>query len=228
MKTINNKWAIAFKASGVILALLAANEGAFADVVNPDLNKYGNSYGEWSARWWQWALSIPTNINPVVDTTGANCDKRQSGPVWFLAGTFGGDPVTRSCTVPKGKALFFPILNSVWGGEGDGCRAPGDCNIPQLRIFAAKDENNPTLLEAHIDGVEVANPKTYRVTSAAFEAFIPAENPFGVAPTTLRPMVADGYWLLVEPLAPGAHTIHFKGIQSNGFTTEVTYNLTVQ
>jgi hypothetical protein len=43
------------------------------------------------ASWWQWALSIPTAQNPLLDTTGANCAQKQDGPIWFLAGVgFGG------------------------------------------------------------------------------------------------------------------------------------------
>jgi hypothetical protein len=40
-----------------------------------------------------------------------DCSIGQSGPVWFLAGTTGGAPVVRGCTVPKGKELFFSLLN---------------------------------------------------------------------------------------------------------------------
>jgi hypothetical protein len=47
---------------------------------------YGLSYGEWSARWWQWILSIPTQMNPNLDSTGAHCAEGQSGHVWFLPG----------------------------------------------------------------------------------------------------------------------------------------------
>jgi hypothetical protein len=105
----------------VVIGLMTAGtiRGAQAqddEQITPvNANAYGNTYGEWSARWWQWLLSIPAATNPNSDTTGANCAQEQAGPVWFLAGTFGGSAVTRSCTVPAGKALFFPILNSIFG-----------------------------------------------------------------------------------------------------------------
>ncbi len=91
---------------------------AQADSRNPnsqvlplDSSPYGNTYGEWSARWWQWTLAIPAATNPNLDTTGENCAEGQSGQVWFLAGSFGGT-FERACPVPTGKALFFPILNA--------------------------------------------------------------------------------------------------------------------
>jgi hypothetical protein len=212
----------------VVIALeVLTSAGAFAGVVPRDLNKYGNTYGEWSARWWQWALSIPADVNPILDTTGTNCKVAQTGSVWFLAGT-AATTETRSCTVPVGKALFFPILNSMFGqGVGD-CTGPSDCNTIKLRKAAAEGENNPVTLEAQIDGVAVANLKTFRVTSPVFEFFAPANAVFGISAGTHGPEVADGYWLLLDPLPKGAHTIHFKGIAVGGSSTvEVTYNLTV-
>ncbi len=72
----------------------------------------GATIGEWSARWWQWALGIPAPINPVSDLTGANCGVGQQGPVWFLAGTGflspPPGPVTRDCQVPAQRYIFFP------------------------------------------------------------------------------------------------------------------------
>ena len=65
--------------------------------------------GDWSAEWWQWVLGIPQATNPQLDTTGEFCDVNQpASPFWFLAGTFGGD-AARSCTIPAGKLLFFPL-----------------------------------------------------------------------------------------------------------------------
>ena len=62
-----------------------------------------------SAQWWQWALSIPSSQNPLLDTTGENCMLGQRGSTWFLAGLFGGGaPVIRTCTVPDNVNLFFP------------------------------------------------------------------------------------------------------------------------
>ena len=43
--------------------------------------------------------------------------KGQPGGVWFLAGSFGGR-VTRTCTVPAGTPLVFPLVNLI-GASGD-------------------------------------------------------------------------------------------------------------
>jgi hypothetical protein len=76
-----------------------------ADVV--EVQSYGSSYGEWSARWWQWIFSIPKDVNPNLDKDGSNANQGQVDDVWFLAGAFGGTYV-RNITIPDGKPIFFP------------------------------------------------------------------------------------------------------------------------
>ncbi|MFF7082570.1 hypothetical protein [Streptomyces lavendulae] len=67
--------------------------------------------GRLAARWWKWALSASADESPVADTTGAYAGWRQPSDLWFLAGTFGGR-VVRRCSVPAGRRLFFPVLNT--------------------------------------------------------------------------------------------------------------------
>jgi hypothetical protein len=104
------------------------NKGVFP----PQSHPYGRSYSEWAAAWWSWAYSIPANQNPITDTTGEFSNIGQSGPVFFLAGSYGGVTV-RHCTVPAGKGLLFPLLNQSW------VQFPGDppFTVPELRAIIA-------------------------------------------------------------------------------------------
>ncbi len=99
--------------AGLIAGGTIAPSNALADATPTVL---GKTIGEWSEKWWQWAYSIPTPSNPMLDTSGAYCDVGQRGPMWFLAGYFIGDgtPVVRDCTVPRGKYILFPIANATW------------------------------------------------------------------------------------------------------------------
>ena len=81
----------------------SSKSGSIPSVYPVNSKPHGLSYGDWTAKWWQWAVSIPKDINPGADMTGKNCVLKQSGPVWFLAGTFGG-PATRTCTIPGWKS----------------------------------------------------------------------------------------------------------------------------
>jgi hypothetical protein len=216
----------------LITAGMTISPAQAAEIVPVNENAYGNTYGEWSAEWWQWVLSIPAANSPISDTTGANCARQQSGPVFYLAGTSGGVAVTRSCTVPAGKSLFFPILNALWGSAVGDCRPSNPrvvCNLADLRKLAA-DSMDSVTLKAVIDGQPVENLGQQRVQSPALTITLP-DNP-AAAKGPYTPNVSDGYWLLLAPLPAGMHTIYFKGEITGGpfqgFVVEVTYKLTVQ
>jgi len=207
---------------------LAKSEGN-PGVIPPNGKAYGSTYGGWGAKWWQWVFSIPAPVNPNLDPTGANCGQGQSGPVWFLAGTFGDSP-TRTCAVPTGKALFFPVLNIAFGAGVFDCEptVPGvPCNVDTLRAAAAAAMDNPLLLEVSIDGAPLQNLSAYRAQSPVFSLTFPDDAVFGLPTGTFTPQVADGYWVLLAPLSKGAHIIHSKGIANNGFVAEVTTNLII-
>jgi hypothetical protein len=72
---------LAFAVSAA-LPVAEASESSLAKV-------FGKIYGEWSAAWWQWAVSIPASESPVLltdDDLNFDCSLGQHGPVWFLAG----------------------------------------------------------------------------------------------------------------------------------------------
>jgi len=97
--------------------------------------------------------AIPAATNPALDTTGAHCAEGQAGPVWFLAGTFGGDPVTSHCIVSAGKALFFPLATVLFGAGVLACEptGPGPCNLVTWRVDTSAVVD-AVQLNASIDG----------------------------------------------------------------------------
>jgi hypothetical protein len=94
------------------LAVILAT-GCALMLMMPVRTASADSFEDLSVEWWQWALSIPTTVNPQVDTTGKDAVVGQRGKVWFLAGVFAGTSAERTCSVPEGTALFFPVINSV-------------------------------------------------------------------------------------------------------------------
>jgi hypothetical protein len=206
------------------------------------------------ASWWQWALSIPTAHNPILDTTGADCAQNQDGPVWFLAGVgFGGATVVnRSCTVPASKRIFFPIANSVQINTPNVCgQAPDDLTVPEMRGFAADFVDGVMSVSATLDsqplpmtGSPVAPPATVpplhiqRRVSGVFTVTLPEDNVFdavcigaglgNVPGGTYEPAVDDGYYVNLGQLSVGSHTLHFQAENpSQGFSENVTYTLTI-
>ena len=86
--------------------------------------------------WWQWAFSIPSAQNPIADQNGGGCMIGQRGSLWFLAG-FGGT-TTRTCSVPAGLTLFFPVINQI--GFNSPAVPPATLNCGQdQKSISAKD-----------------------------------------------------------------------------------------
>lgn len=212
-------------------------------VIPPNAIAYGKSYGDWGAAWWQWAVSIPAAQNPVVDATGEFCDVGQEGPVWFLAGNFGG-ATERACTVPAGKSLFFPLLNFVlWAPEDleflKSVGVTGESDFDILLTGARTLVDATTELSCTVDGIELEDLFEYRgESSEAFsitlsDIFEP-DFPAGVR----EPCASDGFWVMLAPLSPGEHEIVFSSALSCtgdncfglefDFGVEVTYHLTVE
>ncbi len=216
--------------------IAGAQAGRQPQVFPLDDSPYGNTYGEWSAGWWQWLTAIPKATNPNYDSTGANCAVGQVGPVWFLAGTFDSAPpkITRNCTIPHGKALLFTPLTQLDGAGALDCEpsVPGvPCDLNALRALAAAFADNPATIEASVDGSPLAHLSDHRVQSPVFLITYPTGAIFGLPAGTNTPNLADGYWVLLSPLSPGKHTIHFEAVSNAGsgsFAIDVTYNLTVQ
>ena len=218
--------------SGVIVAAFVMCIGLWAPAtvlaqnvnprVAPPASKLsGLTLGEWSAKWWRWALETPTSVNPLLDTTGANCAVGQTGRVWFLAGTLGpGEPVVRTCTIPTGTSLFFPAANAFCVAEGDG-------SLEFQRACAAAFLAAVTSTGVEIDGVSVNALESYRAQSPGFDLILPSDNIFGAPAGLYTPTAADGFYLIVRPLPPGEHTIHIR-VEFGADAIDVTYLLTVE
>lgn len=193
--------------------------------------------GTLSAAWWKYVLAQPATTNPLLSDTGSRCGVRQAGPVFFLVGSTGTEPVNRTkCSVPRGRSLFFPMINTV-----NTMTAKGETAKDLWDQLHDSGGFTVTELRAEIDGVSLvdtrgADPR-YRGCVGpdrvcAFRFFVivlPKDNLFGeLAPGPRWPTVADGYYVLVPPLAPGRHTIKFGGKGADGFTQDIVYELTVR
>lgn len=200
-----------------------------------------------TATWWQWAMSIPSDHNPLLDETGALCAEGQSGEYWFLAGVWNeSGEATRECAIPAGKRILFPLVNM----EVDTYDKNGFvyyCGQPPITVKKMEDcarhvADSATAVQGIVDGEDVVGPDMagFRVASPFFQVDLPKNNLLGPAPAEDVTVVSDGYWILLPPLSPGQHQIVLGGTinmadNAEGtplespmqFTTVVTYNLTV-
>jgi hypothetical protein len=222
--------------TGVFIFLsLSLALAAKADSVNPGLYApnempYGQSFPKWSEKWWQWLVSIPQDRNPANDKTGQFCSLGQNDShVWNLAG--GGNGVyVRSCTIPRGMGILFQPV----GTECSYVEFPKAKTEADLRTCAVEGDQ-PNSVGVEIDGKEIKNIERYIVQTPLFQLKFPPNNIF-VNNTGTYGAVSHATVILLNPLAPGKHVIHFN--QSTlpdpnnptqiPYSYDITYNLMVK
>ena len=181
--------------------------------------------GQLGAQWWQHALSIPAEQNPIADRTGQFCGIGQHGGIWFLHGSLGdqerGKPIERHCTIATGKSIFLPLINFLC------IPFPGETLEENVQACAKSvDETNSMRLR--IDGLSRNDLiERRKQTSGFFDVNVPEDNLFG-APAGVYLAVHDGYYALLPVLRPGQHTIRIQAVASaSGTLVDVIYHLTV-
>jgi len=189
----------------------------------------GLSLAEWSARSWQWFFSFPQQVNAFSDETGARCGYGQFGPVFFLAGA--ERSVERACVVPAGVHLLVPLLGS-------------ECSTVEPPPFFGRDETelrhcateavdtaeaaqDMATMRVAVDGQSVGDLSAHRTVTPRFPLWLPEANLLGSS-QQVADSVADGYLVLLSPLAEGEQvvTITVPGPQP-GETITITYRLTI-
>jgi hypothetical protein len=184
-------------------------------------------YQTLATKWWAWA--IDEEFAPIIEEGDVDCAAGQQGNTWFLAGGFFPPPTTieRRCTVPKGTKLFFPVLNQFCAGppafdSGESTHRIQKQLAERLACAAkglADTGIDPADLTATVDGKSVP---IVRAHSALFPIHLGDPNVFKAPPGNYLE-AADGYWVLLDPLSPGTHEVHFAA----DAVLDVTYEITV-
>jgi hypothetical protein len=221
-------------AISVILALVVAAPIASGQSSSQSQTQSQN-LGQLTGDWWNWMVSTdPSPGDGEYTSLDPRCEGEYVEGVFFLAGAAFGSPPTveRTCTVPADTPILFPVFNVVCSAAFDPLQEVDDpkpyhkkCAKPFIDDFA----DPPSTFLATLNGQDLT---LQRIASGQFWWTIPIEDaPFGVPTGTYR-AASDGLWVyLEEGLAPGEHTIVFKGsfedTPGGDFEgTEVTYHLT--
>ncbi|NVB37177.1 hypothetical protein G6O69_04995 [Pseudenhygromyxa sp. WMMC2535] len=196
-------------------------------------NKAKSPHAEHLIGWVRWAMSQPQD-GPIADLTGEDCAMGQSGPYWYLAGTFGG-AVTRECDMPAGKKIVLPLVNQWWIAAPE--YYPDEESvaavIPYFLDSWAEARANTCSLTLRIDGhdvrdsIEDYDDDFYLVVDEPFEVDVAWELDWTVG--GLMPSIGAGYYAVINPLPPGDHVIELGGeiCGDSPFSTSATYQLHV-
>jgi hypothetical protein len=180
-----------------------------------DSKHAGLTYGQWTIRWWQWALSIPADQNPIVDETGRYASKSQPKDAWFLGGILADENgsrkfPTRECSIPAGVPILIPVLNC----EADYQYYPELKNEVELLDHVRRQVESIEKKEFYLND-ELIPPARVRSDPPVFDLNVhPDFDRFQNGGYTRA--AADGYWVFLKPLAAGNYFFRFSGSCENG------------
>jgi hypothetical protein len=147
---------------------------------------------------WAWEIEAPNNpthqaVDPNSGTAQApepvNCALGQSRNAWFLAGTTYAQapvPTYRSCTVPSGKFLFLPLIDSWVDNLNCPPSPPFTMTADELKAIVADQTDSIVAgsLQASVDGNAVPglddSGSAFRAQANGFSYSLPANNALGV------------------------------------------------
>lgn len=202
------------------------------NVFPPGGKPYGLSYSQHIQNFWKWLIAIPSDGSPINDVTGEKCSTGQvntNSSVFYLAPS-GGGKSERTCKVPEGKGLLIPVMLVEMSDK----EMPG-ASVEALSKSAKEDQDTVNSLNLKIDNTEYKydNLTKYRTHTEPFEVTFPKGGIFGITEPGISKAVADGFYIITEPLSKGNHTVNFKssvgcpqlGCEEPPFAQDVTYNI---
>lgn len=183
------------------------------------------SYGAWGVRWFQWAMPASTASSPLLGpapdvTPRAHCAYSGKGSVWFLADSIYPVPATRECALPPGSAIFFPVVWGFWVRS-----YPGEATYKFVKTTLREMAENTESMFAVIDGVPLTLPPLIETPAFSFETS--ADNILGAPAGRWNPTAGCGIWVMLGPLSPGSHTLHYGVTYKDGSKYDTTFVLTV-
>ena len=177
-------------------------------------------------------IHIPARDSPRNDASGERCATDQSNTnssIFYLSSNTGGKS-ERTCIVPAGKGLFIPVMQV----EISDKEVP-NATPEQLAESAKKDQDSVNSLYLKVDDGEYRyeNLTKYRTRTEPFEVIFPNNGIFGVVEGGKSKAVADGFYIITEPLTKGNHTVNFKSslicpdpdCADPNFVQDIKYNI---
>jgi hypothetical protein len=190
--------------------------------------------------FWENICSLPRDNNPSIDNNGERDQPFNTlvkdPDIFYLSSQREGTG-QRKVKVPEGMKIFISVLGVVATTfESQNSTVPQ----PDLRALAQLDQDSIRQLSVEFNGQEVplADLNNYKVPTNEFDVVFP-DYPQAVFPGYGAPReskaVADGRYLIIEPLSKGKELIiHIKGnilvdpgkrFLERGFNEDLTYTL---
>jgi hypothetical protein len=199
------------------IAAAAAETAPAITLIDADEIVFDHSQVEWAESYLQWIAAFARGSSPSSDTTGAQCGAKQGGEVWFLASSDGTQAVVRDCVIPSGKTLFVPLVSTTERSNS------GQPNCEAMARQAAAALAHVSRLSMTIDGRPAGGLENHRQPTGACFALDARQ----ASRSAIKAAVADGYYVMLQPLPPGSHTIVVEA-RIDSTTLSTTYRLDVR
>jgi hypothetical protein len=195
------------------------------EIYKPENKLYGLSYEDHAKNFWKWFVSIPNSTNPEHDLTGARCSigqEKSNSLVFYLSPGKNNTVIEKECTVTNGKGLLIPIIVVEYSDEEEFIDENIDKTsnltlddmseiITNLTRKAKNDQDGVQNMYLKLDEKEyqMEDLSKYRINTGAFVLNFPQDPVWGVKEGPAM-AVADGHYIISEPLTKGNHTVHWK------------------
>jgi hypothetical protein len=215
------------------------------DIVQPDENFGGMSYGQWAAEWNKWLFSedpdtydggnvLFLRANPdyrPISTKKDSLRHADRNAIYDRTGS-------RGESILEGIAIFVPIITTVLF-IGDNYEGKILRNEKALRYYVNKDTDDTRKMWAAIKRKGdksafslVKNLEDYRFESPLFKLAVPKDSLLGERMEfTIKPGIYDaitaGYFIMIRSLPPSLYRINFGGEGMGIYVTNSVYDIEI-
>ncbi len=219
------------------------------DIVSPNENFRGRSYGEWASEWLKWVVSSDPDTyskdDPIIFLR-ANIDYmtvegREDGYRENTT-THYDRTADRGIEIYEETAIFYPVVeaNFLTGCKNPEVKTKVLQTEEELRYYARKDIDSGWEIGSSITLINerprpvVNDLKDFRAESQLFRIVVPHNSSLkDKMEEELRPgifdAVTDGYWILIRKLlaADRPYRIYFEARKGDYYHYSATYDIFV-
>jgi hypothetical protein len=130
----------------------------------------------------------------------------------------------------RGKGLFIPVMEVQFSQKDR-----PDATIEDLKLAAKTDQDSVNSMYLKIGDKEYSleELRKYRTATDAFDVNYADNGIYGIREGGPTKAVADGYYIMTDPLPKGNHTVHWKsslacvdpGCAEPNFAMDIKYNI---
>lgn len=205
----------------------------------PMMLDIGDVTPQMAADHWKWFIDIGVEEgHPFQDRTGAfTQEHNKDTDIFYLSGGYydDGSLMQRNVTIPYGKPVLIAAHMAGYGYFHPSVLSQMFADKGKIKdvLCEMACPHNITSMKITVDGIEIK--PTHIKDYGLFEANYNKQTPFfegyhhegAYSQSGPAESVVDGYYVLINRLPVGEHTIHWEQTSAH-YNDNITYNVVVQ